>query len=140
MPKWFYLQAQSEDFETAVEGPLKEIRRRSPLFGTIPTRKKKTSMKIAGKNTNGSSSKSKKKSNDDESDEFRDTSRPRMFGDEPVVERLKKASKISDLMNLGPATEKSLTKAGIKTVDQFVKLGWKKVLVKLVELNPKNRH
>ena len=66
--------------------------------------------------------------------------KPKMFRDEPASEVIAKAQKISDFKNLGPATEKHFLKAGIKTANQFVKLGWKKTLVKLVESDPKNRH
>lgn len=45
LPKWLYLPQQSEDFESQVEIILKEIRRRSPLFGTVPKTKKKSSKK-----------------------------------------------------------------------------------------------
>lgn len=65
---------------------------------------------------------------------------PRMFSDESFEEKLSKAQKISDLKNLGPTTEKGMQKAGIKTLDQFVKMGWKKAMIKLVAFNPKNRH
>lgn len=68
-------------------------------------------------------------------------SRPRMFSDEKsFTEVMKTASRIAELKNLGPATEKHFHKAGIKTVAQFKSLGWKKALEKLVKSNPKNRH
>ena len=69
-----------------------------------------------------------------------DTSRPLMFRDEPIESLLKRAEKISDLKNLGPAAEKGFHAAGIKSVSQFMKLGWKKVMKKLVQHNPRNRH
>ncbi len=49
LPKWLYLPQQSEDFESLVEIILKEIRRRSPLFGTVPKTKKKPPQKKATK-------------------------------------------------------------------------------------------
>ncbi len=63
-----------------------------------------------------------------------------MFSDESPTERIKKAQKISDLKNLGPVSEVEFAKAGIKSVDHFVKMGWKKALIKLTKSNPKNRH
>lgn len=69
-----------------------------------------------------------------------DTRRPRMFSDEPIEVALAKAKTILDLKNLGPASVASFTKAGIKTVPQFVKLGWQKTFEKMVKVNPKNRH
>lgn len=69
-----------------------------------------------------------------------DTRTPRMFSDESIEEKLSKAQKISDLKNLGPSTEQIMLKAGIKTLSQFVKMGWKKSMKKLVAYNPKTRH
>ena len=69
-----------------------------------------------------------------------DTRRPRMFSDEPVALTLQNAVRISDLKNLGPTAERQFQKAGIKTAKKFIKLGWKKSLLKLVKVNPKNRH
>jgi hypothetical protein len=66
--------------------------------------------------------------------------RPKMFHDESPEEVFKTAKKISDLKNLGPATEKSFLQAGIKSAQTLRKIGWKKAMVKLVALNPKNRH
>lgn len=63
-----------------------------------------------------------------------------MFRDEPNEEYFSRAKKISDLKNLGPESEKILNKAGIKTAQQFLKLGWKKCYVKMVQVNPRNRH
>jgi hypothetical protein len=55
-----------------------------------------------------------------------------MFSDEPIAERLAVAQKISDLKNLGEASQKTFDRSGIKTVSQFVKLGWKNTLIKLL--------
>jgi hypothetical protein len=63
-----------------------------------------------------------------------------MFSDEPAADALSKATKISDLKNLGPTAEKSFHKAGIKTPKQFIALGWQKTLLKLAKVNPKNLH
>lgn len=65
---------------------------------------------------------------------------PRMFSDELPEEKLKKAVKISDLKNLGPSSEKAFANAGVKTAQQFIKLGWKKTYEKLVISNHKNLH
>lgn len=63
-----------------------------------------------------------------------------MFSDEPAELAIQRATKISDLKNLGPKAAESFHRAGIQSVDQFKKLGWKKALVKLIALDPKNRH
>lgn len=67
-------------------------------------------------------------------------SKPTMFSDEPFEHYLREAKKISDLKNLGPESEKSFRKVGITTAQQFIKLGWKKTMLKLIQSNPKHRH
>ena len=126
LPKWFYLPLETENFESLAEDVLKELKKKSPLFGVVPQRKKKKSPQKKAK----------------ENDDWKkiDTRSPRMFGDAPAGESLKAAKRIADLKNLGIVAEKAMIKAGIKTVDQFIKLGWKKTLEKLVHSNPKNRH
>lgn len=120
LSKWLYLPLETENFDRHVEDLLKQLRRRSKLFGITPKAKKaKTKPKSEGPI---------------------DTRRPQMFRDEPAVDHLAKAKKISDLKNLGPESEKAFAKAGIKTASQFIKLGWKKTLQKLVKSNPKHRH
>lgn len=69
-----------------------------------------------------------------------DTRFPKMFGDESFETVLQKAKSLRDLKNLGPMTESVMHKAGIKTIKQFVKLGWKKSMIKLVKFSPKTRH
>ncbi|MFZ3229941.1 MAG: TfoX/Sxy family DNA transformation protein [Pseudobdellovibrio sp.] len=118
--KWLYLPAQTEDFENQVSDIMKDIRRHSKLFGVTPKPKNKTK-KI-------------------HPIEHIDTRKPSMFSDVPINIRLINAKKISDLKNLGPVSDKEFKKAGIISVNQFVKLGWRKALVKLVKSNPKNRH
>jgi hypothetical protein len=125
LPKWLYLPAEAEDFEGLVQPLLREIRRKSELFGTIPNSKKTSKKKLKA---------------DVEDEEILDTSRPTMFSDEPAQATFLKAKKISDLMNLGPETEKGFLKAGIKTPQQFQKLGWKKTMEMLCKSNPKNNH
>lgn len=123
LSKWLYLPLQTENFDSNVEEILQEIRRRSKLFGVMPKLKKSKKVKI-------STLKNEKVN----------ALKPQMFSDEPARERIQKAQKISDLKNLGPASEMEFCKAGIKTVNQFIKLGWKKAMIKLVAANPKNRH
>lgn len=122
LPKWLYLPLDSENFETHAEDLLKEIRRRSPLFGVIPKAKKT------------------KQKNSVIQNKKIDTRKPRMFSDVPVEVVIKAAVGISDLKNLGPASEKVFHKAGIKTVAQFVKLGWKGAMKKLAKSDSKNIH
>ncbi|MGZ3692241.1 MAG: TfoX/Sxy family DNA transformation protein, partial [Pseudobdellovibrio sp.] len=121
LPKWLYLPLETENFEDNVRKVLREIRKQSPLFGTTPKAKQKKMKSSPNVKLN--------------------LKRPRMFSDEESSEeKIKEAKNLSDLKNFGPATEKTLHKAGIKSVKQFVKLGWKKSLVKLVQSNPKIRH
>lgn len=48
LPKWLYLPLETEDFESLAQQVLREIRKGSPLLGTIP--KPKKSKKLATKN------------------------------------------------------------------------------------------
>jgi hypothetical protein len=125
LPKWLYVPAETEDFENLVQPLLREIRRKNELFGTIPN-SKKTSIK--------------RRRTDEDIDVNMDTRRPTMFSDEPAQATFMKAKKISDLKNLGPETEKGFLKAGIKTPQQFQKLGWRKTMELLCKANPKNNH
>lgn len=125
LPKWLYLPQETENFDELVEEVLGHVLRPHSLWGSVP--KSKSKAKKEKKWDEGVSTKM-------------DTRRPRMFSDEPAEEVLNKAQKISDLKNLGPLSEAAFIKAGIKTPAQFVKLGWKKALVKLVANNPKHRH
>jgi len=128
LPKWLYIPVESENFDDHIETIMKEIRRQSPLFGTIPQRQSKK--KISKKDPLLFSKTLLKM----------DTRRPRMFSDEPIEQVLTQAKKISDLKNLGPSSEVTFAKAGIKTAQQFIKMGWKKAMILLVKSNPKNRH
>lgn len=121
LAKWLYLPIQTENFEQLAESVVKELRKKSELFGVIPKSKVKKKKTLT-------------------TQEKLDTRKPSMFSDEPAQEKLKKAQKISDLKNLGPASETAFKKAGIKNVQQFIKLGWQKSFEKLVKSNPKNRH
>lgn len=127
LPKWLYIPADTEDFENRVELIMPELRRKNPLFGTIPKAK------------SGKTKSAKTKAIPKISEKI-DTSRPQMFSDEPAEVALIKARHITDLKNLGPETEKAFFKAGIKTPQQFIKLGWKKTMVRLCQVNPKNNH
>lgn len=132
LSKWLYLPAETEDFESHVEVIMKRLRqevsKNSGLFGVIPERKKKAAVKKEKDPLAGI--------------DYRkmDTRRPKMFADEPLEEKLKTATKISDLKNLGPQAEKHFKKAGIKSVKAFVKMGWQKAFTKLAKSDPKLRH
>lgn len=153
LPKWLYLPISNESFEENAEIIFKQIRKNSPFFGVIPKTKKprgKFQNKIQSKTKNFTQSKiknaiqnkiiNKRSNHEKEKFEKIDTRFPRMFKDEPAENILSKAQRISDLKNLGPASENEFQKAGIKSAHQFIKLGWKKALSKLVKVNSKNRH
>ena len=120
LPKWLYLPLETEDFESHVQLILKELRKQNPLFGVVPKEKKRKSEPLV--------------------DLKIDTRRPKMFSDEPANEKLRTAKKLTDLKNFGPVTERAFHRAGIKTVSQFIQLGWQKTMIKLVKSNPRNRH
>ncbi len=69
-----------------------------------------------------------------------DTRKPQMFKDELPEQVFQKARRIIDLKNLGPESEKTFLKAGVKTPAQLVKMGWKKAMIKLCKISPKNNH
>jgi len=124
LPKWLYLPLKTENFDELAGEVVEQIIRPMSYWGTTP--------KAKGKKP--------KVKEDEEIDVKMDTRTPRMFSDEPAADRLQRAKDISDLKNLGPAMEKEMKKAGIKTAQKFIELGWKKSLEKLVKVNPKNRH
>lgn len=128
LPKWLYLPLATEGFEELVPEIIREVLRPNSFWGSIPKPKGKKAKT------------SKKKSDDDEVSTKIDTRRPRLFADEPAEGVLKKAKKISDLKNLGEVSEKQFAKVGITTAQQFIKLGWKKTMKKLIEYDPKHRH
>lgn len=125
LPKWLYLPLETENFEDLVTEVMAQAVKPTGYWGSIPKAK---------------SSKKKRASKDDDIDIKMDTRTPRMFSDEPAEDIFKKAKRISDLKNLGPKAEATFHKAGIKTVSQFVKLGWQKTMQKLVKVDDKNRH
>lgn len=123
LPKWLYLPTDTENFEELVTEALRQALKPTGQWGTSKAAKGKTKDILK-----------------DKSLDKLDTRTPRMFSDEPAEERLAKAKKISDLRNLGPTAEALFHKAGIKTPQQFDKLGWQKTLVKLVKVEPKALH
>lgn len=126
LPKWLYLPQQSEDFEQKVEDILKQVLRPKSFWGVLPKEKSK-----------GGKAKKKVKVKTDAID----TSRPRMFSDDESKSiDFSLLNNISDLKNFGPSTEIHFRKAGIKTPEQFSKLGWKRTLLKLGESNVKHLH
>ncbi|WP_413290835.1 TfoX/Sxy family DNA transformation protein [Bdellovibrio sp. HCB337] len=126
LPKWLYLPLDTENFEELASDIVAQAIKPTGYWGSIPKPKKTLKKKKAVK--------------EDEDWRKIDTRTPRMFSDEPAEDVFKKAKKISDLKNLGPQTERAFHKAGIKTVPQFLKLGWKKTMQKLVKSDPKSRH
>lgn len=125
LPKWLYLPLKTESFDDLVSEVLAQAIKPNGYWGSIPKGKSKKSPKTSGQ---------------DFVPEKMDTRTPRMFSDEPAVEKLKKARKISDLKNLGAVSEREFGKVGIKSAQQFIALGWKKTWQKLIQLDPKNRH
>jgi predicted flap endonuclease-1-like 5' DNA nuclease len=125
LPKWLYLPIETENFEELVTDVMHQAIKPMGYWGSIPKPKNK---------------KDTSKKEKSEKIEKIDTRTPRMFSDEPAEEALVKAKNISDLKNLGPNAEKAFRKAGIKTANAFIKMGWKKAMIKLVKADPKNRH
>jgi hypothetical protein len=127
LPKWLYLPINTEGFDELASDVIAQAIKPNSFWGSIPKPKSKKGA-------------AKKKTAKEEPIGKIDTRKPRMFSDEPAEVRLQTAEKISDLKNLGAVAERSFQKAGIKTAQQFIKLGWKKALLKLVAVDPKNRH
>ncbi|WP_413557159.1 TfoX/Sxy family DNA transformation protein [Bdellovibrio sp. HCB209] len=127
LPKWLYLPIETEGFEEWVSDILRVALRPHSLWGNYPKEKKKSA---AGK------AKKEKLVIDTKID----TRKPRMFSDAAPEEVLQKAKKISDLKNVGPVLEGMLHDAGIKTPQQMFKLGWQKVMTKMVKVHPKSNH
>lgn len=131
LPKWLFLPLETEGFDELVSDILREVLRPNSFWGTIPK----------GKGKKSEAAVKKKKDKELEGISVRmDTRTPRMFSDEPVQDVLSKAQKITDLKNLGDVTAKQFASVGIKTAPQFIKLGWKKTMQKLVAKDPKYRH
>ncbi|QDK37243.1 TfoX/Sxy family DNA transformation protein [Bdellovibrio sp. NC01] len=127
LPKWLYIPVDTEGFDELVTEVVEQATRPNSYWGSIP--------KARGKKTSAGTSKKSVAVN-----EKIDTRTPRMFSDEPASVALNRAQKISDLKNLGPVAELEFIKAGIKTAPKFIDMGWQKAMVKLVKVNPKNRH
>ncbi|MEN0057615.1 MAG: TfoX/Sxy family DNA transformation protein [Bdellovibrio sp.] len=128
LSKWLYLPLETEGFEELIGEVLVEALRPSSYWGTIPKPKNKGRLK------------SEKKTVLTKDLDKIDTRRPRMFADIPAEEHLAQAKKISDLKNLGPVAQDLFIRAGIKTPQQFIKMGWQKALVKLVSIDKKCLH
>lgn len=124
LPKWLYLPLHTENFEELATSVMKQVLKPQSLWGSVPARK----------------GRSKRVPKDKEIPLKLDTRRPRMFSDEPAEAKLRTSEKLSDLKNIGTELEKKLQNAGIKTVQKFVDLGWKKSWIKLVHLDSKHRH
>ncbi|MGZ3772218.1 MAG: TfoX/Sxy family DNA transformation protein [Pseudobdellovibrionaceae bacterium] len=131
LPKWLYLPQDTEDFDDRVEILVRKIFAPKSIFGVIP-KEKKAKIKVSEK----SKGKIQKRSIEEEID----TTQPRMFSDRDRDFDISALRSISDLKNLGPASEKEFLKAGIKSPAAFNKLGWKKTLEKLIAVNSKNNH
>lgn len=125
LPKWLYLPSATENFEEEFTKIIKHVLKNTDIWGIIPKSKKKKTTKT----NNQKMSYSKV-----------NMSQPQMFREERSEVTLQKAEKITDLKNLGPASEKILNDVGIKTGQQLLKIGWKKAFIKLVDANPKNLH
>lgn len=125
LPKWLYLPSATENFEEEFTKIIKHVLKNTDIWGIIP--KSKNKKKPKDKKEKNSSIKV-------------NMSKPQMFREERSEITLQKAQKITDLKNLGPASEKILKDVGIKTGQQLLKLGWKKAFMKLVDANPKNLH
>ena len=119
LPKWLYLPLDSEYFEDSIKKIIREINKVNSPFGVFPKLKKSKKLKTHGKI---------------------DLKKPQMFQDESFEEKINTFKKISDLKNLGPSSEVAFQKAGVKTLNQFLKLGWKKTMHKLVKSNSRNCH
>ncbi|MNK12057.1 hypothetical protein D3C87_301130 [compost metagenome] len=126
LPKWLYLPIETENFDELVSEVIAQVVRPQSYWGSVPKKKSK-------------GAKPKKAAEEKISIKI-DTRRPRMFSDEPAEAILSTAQKITDFKNLGAVAEAQFHKAGIKTAQQFIKLGWKKTILKLIKVNPKNRH
>lgn len=149
--KWLYLPLSTENFDELAESVLKELLRINSLFGALVKKKKpkknqhQPKISAASAKTKPQKKSPTKKTNKIKSDEFnlnghRISKTPQMFSDEPTEDIFTKVTKISELKNLGPVTEKTFHKAGIKNAAQFKKLGWKKTFKKIIAISPKNHH
>lgn len=123
LPKWLYLPIKTENFDDYVEKIIRDLHRPNSHWGTISERQKKSS-KVKIEKVSRTVMR-----------------QPQMFRDIPLsATKQEKLKSIADFKNLGPASDKEFKKAGIKTPQQFIKLGWKKAFAKLCAVNPKNNH
>jgi len=128
LPKWLYLPTVTENFEEELSQIIKNVIKNSDIWGIIP--KNKAAQQKRRSKANKQNSQSKKI----------DMSKPQMFRDDFSGFDINKIKNITDLKNLGPSSEKLLKSVGINSGQQLLKLGWKKVFLKLVKKNPKNLH
>ncbi|MDG0817661.1 TfoX/Sxy family DNA transformation protein [Bdellovibrio svalbardensis] len=131
LPKWLYLPLDTEGFDDLASEIMAQVIRPHSYWGSFPKAKSKKAKSTKAKSAKANAEKISTKI---------DTRKPRLFSDEPAESVLQSAQKISDLKNLGAVSEREFLKAGIKTAPKFIQLGWKKALVKLIKVNPKNRH
>ena len=129
LPKWLYLPTNTENFESYIELLIKEIRKRNLSFGIIPKPKNKKKSNSNRKALNKLSF---------NKNEIIDTKRPRMFAEEADDIQIHMAKRLTDLKNIGPVSECVFKKAGIKSVQQFLDLGWKASMKKLAQSNSRN--
>lgn len=127
LAKWLYVPLHTEGFDELATDIIRQAIRSNGFWGSFPKGKAKKS-------------KTAKAAAFDKISTKIDTRKPRMFSDEPAEQVLQVAKKISDLKNMGEVTERNFHRAGIKTAQQFIKMGWKKAMMKMVALDPKFRH
>ncbi|GIL21248.1 MAG: hypothetical protein BroJett041_23620 [Candidatus Jettenia caeni] len=123
--KWLYLPLETENFDDIIERIINHLSRHRDIWGIYPKSKKTSKKKVQV---------------DKDLDLNMDISRPRMFSESDADFKISKKTKITELKNLGPATEKEFLAVGIKTAHDLKKLGWKKAMIKLIDHNPKNAH
>jgi hypothetical protein len=127
LKKWLYLPLNTENFDDLVGLVIKDALKPAGLFGVVVKPKK-------------GNAPTKKKSKKEvvfkvSAQRMRE---PQMFSDEPL--NTIELKKISDFKNLGTESEKQFAKAGIKTPQKFIQLGWKKAWTLLAQNNPKSSH
>lgn len=127
LAKWLYVPLHTEGFDELVSEIIRQAIKPTGFWGSFPKGKSKKTKSVKTVSTEKISTKI-------------DTRKPRMFSDEPAEQVLQVAKKISDLKNIGEVIEQNFHKAGIKTAQQFIKMGWKKAMIKMVEFDPKYRH
>ena len=134
LTKWLYLPLKTENFEDLTTKIIRQIIKPDSFWGVIPKPKNKKSK------SSNQVKKINKKSLVVRSEKV-NMKTPQMFRDLPLnLEKASAFKNIADFKNLGPESEKSFKAAGIKTPQQFLKLGWQKAWFKLAQFNIKNAH